>query len=164
VELQILVELGQTLFEFVDQPARKALGLGNGQLAELGAGAGDGAAPERGALDMQADLPQFAGKFRSLLIGDVDEKEILRNCGAERSAAKAIGQIGSGLQLFSAEPAIQHRGANVAQALLALRMNANVVAKGVIGHLLGYPGKQREIKPRLEFGKEALGGPAFLHK
>ena len=48
VELELLVELGQALFELVDEPAGEALGLGDGELAELGAGAGDGAAPEVG--------------------------------------------------------------------------------------------------------------------
>ena len=46
VELELLIELRQPLFELVNQPAREALGLGDGQLAELRAGAGDGAAPE----------------------------------------------------------------------------------------------------------------------
>ena len=46
VGAQLLVELRQALFQFVHQPAGKAFGLGDGQLAELGAGAGDGSAPE----------------------------------------------------------------------------------------------------------------------
>ena len=34
---------------------REALGLGDGELAELGAGAGDGAAPEGGDIDLEVD-------------------------------------------------------------------------------------------------------------
>ncbi len=64
--LQLLVELRQALFHLVDQPARKALGLGDGQLAELGAGAGDGAAPEGRALDVQTDLLELARQFSGL--------------------------------------------------------------------------------------------------
>ena len=48
VEAKLLVELRQALFKFVDKPAGEALGLRDGELAELRAGAGDGAAPEIG--------------------------------------------------------------------------------------------------------------------
>ena len=47
VELELLVESRQALFQLFDKPAREALGLGDGELAEFGAGAGDRAAPER---------------------------------------------------------------------------------------------------------------------
>ena len=57
VELELLVEAGEAVFELVDEPAREALGLSDGQLAELGAGAGDGAAPKVSAFDLQTDLP-----------------------------------------------------------------------------------------------------------
>ena len=46
VQAQLLIELRQALFEFVDEPASKSLGLSDGELAELGARAGDGSAPE----------------------------------------------------------------------------------------------------------------------
>ena len=62
--LQLLVELRQPLFQLIHQPARKALGLGDGQLAELGAGAGDSAAPEVRAIHLQTDLVQFTRQFR----------------------------------------------------------------------------------------------------
>jgi hypothetical protein len=32
------------------------------------------------------------------------------------------------------------------------------------GHLLGHAGQQLEVEPRLEFGEEALGGPAFFQE
>ena len=67
VQAELLVELRQALFEFVDEPAGEALGLSDGQLAELGAGAGDGAAPEGGALDVEADLAEFARQFAGLV-------------------------------------------------------------------------------------------------
>ena len=43
---QWLIELRQPGFHLIDNPARKTLGLGNCQLAELGPGAGDCAFPE----------------------------------------------------------------------------------------------------------------------
>ena len=46
VQLQVLIEAGQALFQFFDQPAREALRFGDRQLAEFRAAAGDGAARE----------------------------------------------------------------------------------------------------------------------
>ena len=131
---ELLIELRQPLFQFVHQPARKALGLGDGQLAELGAGAGNRAAPEDRAIDLQADLAQFACKFRCFMVGNIDEDKILRDGGAQRAAAKALGQLGSSLQLIAAHAAAQHRCSHVAQARLALRMNAGMIAVDVVGH------------------------------
>src|SRR5437660_2051887 len=47
VESQFLIEGGQAVFEFFHQPACKALGFCDSQLAELGAGASHGPTPER---------------------------------------------------------------------------------------------------------------------
>src|SRR5204863_2365108 len=47
VDPHVAVEAGQPKFQRVDEPAREALGLREGQLAELAAGARDGAAAER---------------------------------------------------------------------------------------------------------------------
>src|SRR5580698_7039332 len=54
VELELLVEAGEALLELVDEPAGEAFGFSDGELAEFGAGAGDGAAPEVRTLDLQA--------------------------------------------------------------------------------------------------------------
>src|SRR5207253_4461335 len=48
VKLQVLIETGQALFQFFDQPAGKTLSLGDRELAEFGAAAGDGATEEGG--------------------------------------------------------------------------------------------------------------------
>jgi hypothetical protein len=69
VELELLVESGQALFKFVDDPAGEAFGLSDGQLAELGAGAGDGAAPEGRAFDVETDLPSSRISSAVLLLG-----------------------------------------------------------------------------------------------
>src|SRR5438128_2180908 len=47
VDLQVLVEARHARLELLHQPARETLGLGEGELAELGARARDGPAPER---------------------------------------------------------------------------------------------------------------------
>ena len=54
VDPQLLVEARQALLQALHQPAREALGLGERQLAELGAGARDGAAPERRGVEREA--------------------------------------------------------------------------------------------------------------
>src|SRR5579863_2545874 len=46
VQFQVLLEAGEPLFQFLDQPSRKALGLCDRELAELGAAAGNGSTPE----------------------------------------------------------------------------------------------------------------------
>ena len=55
VELDLLVEAGEAVFHLGDEPLGEGLGFGDGELAELGAGAGDGAAPEGGDFDVEAD-------------------------------------------------------------------------------------------------------------
>src|SRR5262249_15843130 len=54
VEFELLVKFGKTFFQFFHQPAREGLGFCDCELAELAAGAGNGAAPERRSGDMQA--------------------------------------------------------------------------------------------------------------
>jgi hypothetical protein len=54
-------------------------------------------------------------QFRCFLIGNVDEEQVLRDGGAQRSAAEALGKLGGGFQLLAAQPAAQHRCANIAQ-------------------------------------------------
>jgi hypothetical protein len=46
VQLELLVETREPFFELIDNPASKALGLSDRQLAELAAGAGDRAPPK----------------------------------------------------------------------------------------------------------------------
>jgi hypothetical protein len=55
IEFELLIKARQPLFKFVNEPSREPLGLRDGQLAELLAGTGDGAAPERRALDLKSD-------------------------------------------------------------------------------------------------------------
>ncbi len=48
MQFDLLIETGQASFHFFDKPAGEAFGFGNGEFAEFGAGAGNGAAPEIG--------------------------------------------------------------------------------------------------------------------
>src|ERR1035437_4211504 len=109
---------------------------------------------------MEADLFKLAGQLGSLVVGNVDQHKILRNRCTKRAAAKALGKLSRGFQLFAGHTPAQHGCANVAQALLALRMNAGVVAQNVAGNGLRYSRQKSEIESRLEFGEKALGGPS----
>ncbi len=66
VKAKLLIELRQALFKLVDQPAGKALGFGDGELAEFGARAGNRAAPEGRTLDLQTKLAEFARRVPML--------------------------------------------------------------------------------------------------
>src|ERR1700678_2823332 len=91
IELELLIESRQALFELVDNPAREALGLGNRKFAKLCSGAGNRAAPKRRALYFEADRSELAYQFSSFVVGDVDQEQILRNRGAQAAAAKPLG-------------------------------------------------------------------------
>src|SRR5713226_4218589 len=77
VQLQVLIEAWQTLFQFLHQPAGKALRLRDRQLAELRAAARDAAAPERRAADPQSDRIQFLGQVLSVKPGNVHDEQVL---------------------------------------------------------------------------------------
>ena len=59
MQLQLLIEAGQTLFQFLNQPSRKTFGLGNRQFAKFGSAACDRAAMKRRAADFQSDRIEF---------------------------------------------------------------------------------------------------------
>src|SRR5208282_4764123 len=105
VEAKLLVELRYALFKFVDKPAGKTLRLRDGELAEFGACAGDGATPEICSFDVKANLAEFAHEFADLGVRHVSEEQVLRNGGPELAAAKALGEFGCGFQLFSCQAA-----------------------------------------------------------
>src|SRR5579863_1301381 len=164
VQAQLLVELGKALFHLFDEPAREAFGLGDGQLAELGAGAGHRAAPEHGTFDVEPDLAEFAGQFAGLAVRDIDEEQILRNRGADSSAAEALGELGGGFELLARQAAAEHGCADVCQARLPLRMNPRVIAIHVLGNVFLHSRPQLEVEARLQFFEESVGRPTFLHE
>src|SRR5258706_13811190 len=55
VHLQVLIKTGQSLFQFLDQPAGETLRLRDCQLAELRPAASYGPAPKRRPADRQSD-------------------------------------------------------------------------------------------------------------
>ena len=83
VEADLLVEAGETLFELGDEPLVEGLGLGDGELAELGAGAGDGSAPEGGDVDVEAECVELDDEAGGLAVGHVDDEDVLADGGAQ---------------------------------------------------------------------------------
>ena len=52
VQLELLVKLGNAQLHLFNQPPREGLGLGDGQLAELGSGARDRSSPKGTAIEI----------------------------------------------------------------------------------------------------------------
>ena len=106
--------------------------------------------------------PSSRTSSAGFLVRDVDEEQVLRDGGAQGAAAKLVGQVGCSLQLFAGQAAAQHGCADIAQARLALAVNAGVIAKSLVGHFFGDAGQQREIEARLQFVEEALRPSSLL--
>ena len=104
VHAKLLIEPRDAFVEFIHEPAGKALGLGDGKFAELGAGAGDGTAPEVGSLHVQANLAEFAQQFAGFAVRNVHEDKILQTVArswpspkrSERSAAAQTVRLSGG--------------------------------------------------------------------
>ncbi len=112
MEANLLVEAGETLLELGYEPLVEGLGLGDGELAELGAGAGDGSAPEGGGVDVQAEPVELDDESGGLLVGDVDEEDVLADGGAEVAVAIFVGEVGEGYELLAGETAVEDGGSD----------------------------------------------------
>ena len=108
--------------------------------------------------------PSSRASSAALLVGNVDEDEILRDGGAQRAGAETLSELSALLQLLAGQAAAQHRCADVGEARLALGMDAGVVAEDVVRDALFACGLDGEVEARLKLGEEAFGGPAFLHE
>src|SRR6185437_7560273 len=92
VQLDLLIEARKTVFHLADHPLCKSFSFGNGKLAELGAGAGNRAAPERGDVHLEAKRIEFDDQSRSLLVGHVDDDDVLHDGGTKLAIAILIGE------------------------------------------------------------------------
>ena len=119
VEADLLVEAGEAVFELGDEPLVEGLGLGDGELAELGAGAGDGAAPEGGDVDVEAEGVELDDEGGGLAVGDVGDEDVLADGGAELAVAVLVGEVGEGDELIAGEAAVEDGGSDGGEAGLA---------------------------------------------
>ncbi len=166
VDADLLVEAGEAVFEFGDEPLVEALGLCDGELAELGAGAGDGSAPEGGGVDVEADAVEFDDECGGFAVGDVGDEDVLPDGGAELSVAVFVGEVGEFGELVAGEATVQDGSSDGAEAGLLLRGDADVIAVDVVGD--GVFGDGAGIEFVAEFGfdgfEHGLGGPAVAHE
>src|SRR5205085_5377164 len=77
VQLELLIEFGKSVLEFLDKPARERLRFGDSDLAELGAGAGDGAAPEGGTSYRQSSPCELRCERATLVRRNVHDEQVL---------------------------------------------------------------------------------------
>ena len=124
----MLVERRDALFQFFHQPAGERFGLSNRQLAKLGAGASNGAAPEGGGFHAKTRLIQACGDQRSFGLRHVHDDQVLGVGSAQLAVAVTLRQISGNPHLLRGDSAAQNRSANVKQAWLFLRMYSGVVA------------------------------------
>ncbi len=96
VEADLLVEGWEAFLELGDEPLVEGLGLGDGELAELGAGAGDGSAPEGGGIDVQAEGVELDDEVGGAGVRDAGDEDVLADGGAEMAVAILVGEIGEG--------------------------------------------------------------------
>ena len=72
VELDVFLIAGETLFELLGEPAGVGFGFGESELAEFGAGAGDGAADEGVGFDGETVGGEFLDYGGDAGFGNVD--------------------------------------------------------------------------------------------
>ncbi len=166
VEADLLIEAGEALFELGDEPGVEALGLGDGELAELGSGAGDGSAPEGGDVDVEAEGVELDDEAGGLAVGHVDDEDVLADGGAQAAVAVLVGEVGELDELVAGEAAVEHGGSDGREAGLALLPDADVVAVDVGGCVVFREGVGIELVAELLFecDEEGFGGPAVAHE
>src|SRR6185437_13716936 len=76
----------------------------------------------------------------------------------------ALGELGYGLQLLAGHAPAQHRGSHISQAGLTLGMNADMIAKVLVGNLLRDARRHAERDARLHLFEEPFRVPALAQK
>src|SRR4030095_415961 len=94
MNLQVLLESGEPRLEGAHEATREALGLGEGDLAELGARAGDGAAPEGRGVDAKPEHLDLPPKLLGEAPRHVEDEEVLHAGGPQVARAVALGEMG----------------------------------------------------------------------
>ncbi len=166
VELDLLVEAGEAVFHLGDEPLVEALGLGDGEFAELCAGAGDGSAPEGGDVHLEAEGVELDDERGGLAVGDVGDEDVLHDGGAELAVAVLVGEVGELDELFATETSVEDGGSDDGEAGLLLGGDTDVVAVDVVGDYVGGGGVGVELVAELGLDgfEHGLGGPAVAHE
>ncbi len=161
VQLQMLIEAGQAVFQFFHQPAGKVLCFRDRELAELRAAAGDRAAPEGRTAHAQSNGIQFPSQVFGIELRNIHDEQVLHVGGAKFARREAIRQIGGGVHLLGGDSSAEHCGSHIAEARLLLRMDADVVAIHIRGRLFFDCGIELKSDSPLQFVQKALRRPTM---
>ena len=164
VDAELLLEAGDAVVELVGEPAGEAFGFGESEFAELGAGAGDGGASEGGGANRQSGGGEFAGDADGVAIGNVHDDEVLHHGVADVAVAVLVGKIGGEAELVGSDAAAEDVGADVREAELFLRVDADVIAVDVGRDFFRLARVEFEADAFFEVGEEAFGRPAVLEE
>jgi hypothetical protein len=165
VKAKIFLIVRETIFELLGEPARKGLGFGKSEFAELRAGAGDGAAGEgRGGIDRKPGGVEFADNVVNVGLGNVDEKEILHGGVADTAVAVAVGEIGGEAELRRGDASSDDRSADGEEAGLLLRDDTEMVSMNARGELFRRGGGKRIAETGFDGGEEGVSGPVVFEE
>src|SRR5919201_4873727 len=130
--VEVEAELGDVIPEAaldpLDECAEPSLRLRDGEVAVRFAGAGERARANVVRVEREADRRQLGDNALGLAVRDVSEHEVLL-ARDPHVCADAVGDAGDSDHLLSAHQPEMHRDADIGQAGLSLRMDADVVAE-----------------------------------
>src|SRR5260221_4375358 len=150
VDFELLAVLGEPMIELLNEPAREALRLSDGQLAELRAGAGDSAAEERRGLRPQTSIVQLPRNRLGVLRGHVRNEQVLHDRRTQFARSETLGDVRGRPQLLRQDAPAQDGRANVDEPCLLLAVNADVVAIDVVRRQFGKGALEGERQPPLD--------------
>src|SRR5579871_1431028 len=119
------------------------LGLGDRQVAELVARAGDGAFVELGDFPREPGVPQRPLNFRQVRLRDVGEQVVLLVGGAQAALAVPLRDGGGGEHLAGGDTPGDDRDTDPVEAFLLLALHAQVVLLALALRLQPVDGRLR---------------------
>jgi len=164
VELDVVAEAGEAVIELFGEPAGERLGFGESELAEFGAGAGNGAANEGRAFDGKASGNEFGDDGGDVGFGDVDEEKILHRSGAEVAVGETFGEIGGEAELRGSDASANDGSADRKEAGLLLGLHAEMIAMDLGGKIFRLGRIESEGETGLDGGEERVGGPGVFEE
>src|SRR3954453_11983313 len=164
VQLQVLIESRQAIFELFYQPTRESFGLGDGEFAEFRAAAGNRATSKARATDAKPNRIEFLRQRLGVDRGNIHYEQVLHVGSAEFAARKALRQFSGRLHLVCSNAAAQCNCSYVAQPMLFLGVDANVVAVNIIRSMFFDGRIEFEADAIVQFIQEPLGGPAMAQE
>lgn len=143
VETDVVLIAGETLFELFREPAGERFCFREGEFAEFGASASDGAANKSGGLDVETVSGEFLDDGGDTGFGNVNEQKILHQRGADMAIAVIFGKIGGSADLRGSNAAAEYGGPDGEQAGLLLGDDAEMIAIDGGRKLFGFGGIER---------------------